>query len=243
MFVGDFDPGSRTVPLQHLIESVPISKKSTIYHKFLYLSSPNVEYLQEIHDVESSIFEQVFRIYSEAFVGPEELNIDQLKKLVKTGKYRLFVLTGSDLNDQSVVIGFIFLGSNNSKTIFNIDYLAINQRVRSKGAGTLMVQLLLSRVKREVSAMLLGVRPKAITLECEKKLISFYNRLGFVHAEIPPSRYPFKVDKTIEIAEFYYLGVSLDDSQVTCNPKLMLGARKSIVSDLHHFLKPKQKAQ
>jgi len=86
----------------------------------------------------------------------------------------------------------------------------VNPLCRGLGLGSLLCQLLVSFLRDEVQRSSKG--PKFLSLECEKHLVSFYSRIGWICTNLPPSSYLVEKKGKIEFVEYYFMMLPLDEN-------------------------------
>jgi len=112
---------------------------------------------------ENDCFDEIKKLYDESFSSKLKIKNHIIKRRLKTKRYQNFLIFK---NNQK--IGFCLL-ANLKQNLCHIDYLAIDKNFRGKGTGTEFMKFLI-----------LKLRDKIITLECEDSLISFYEKFGFI---------------------------------------------------------------
>lgn len=107
-------------------------------------------------------FNRVSQLYKDSFTPDVRIRIKLVKRRLRTNKYKLYLIMGHD----KIVRGFCLFGTFSR---FNhLDYIAIKKEFRGNGMGSLVMKMILD---------VYGNKP--ITLECEDKLIPFYEKFGF----------------------------------------------------------------
>eukprot|EP01098_Paradermamoeba_levis_P002166 TRINITY_DN12561_c0_g1_i1.p1 TRINITY_DN12561_c0_g1~~TRINITY_DN12561_c0_g1_i1.p1 ORF type:complete len:173 (+),score=33.71 TRINITY_DN12561_c0_g1_i1:327-845(+) len=114
-------------------------------------------------------------IYSMNFCGPEEYGLEDILHQFKKGIYKMFAL----IKDNSAA-GFVIIATYAGKKAQHIEYLAVRSDCQGKGLGSLIIQHLVKILAVEPPS------PKVLSLECEKKLVPFYQRLGFEDLGLKP---------------------------------------------------------
>jgi len=119
----------------------------------------------------------------------------------------VFILKKDDLPDGKSVAGVAFTASWGQNSAIHIEYVAISDACQGKGLGTILMRSLITRLQSEVKSMDNG--PKMLTLECEKKLIGFYSRLGFKLSPTAPRVWKIQSNGRQIPHKYFFLGAPL----------------------------------
>jgi len=155
----------------------------------------------------SSDFKEALDLFEENFIGPEEPSRSEFPFLLKKKIYRVFILKKDDLPNGKSVAGVAFTANWGQSSAIHVEYVAISDACQGKGLGTILMRSLILRLQNEVKSADNG--PKMLTLECEKKLINFYSRLGFKLSPTPPRVWKIESDGKVIPHQYYFLGTSL----------------------------------
>eukprot|EP00013_Stygamoeba_regulata_P019428 CAMPEP_0177650218 /NCGR_PEP_ID=MMETSP0447-20121125/11819_1 /TAXON_ID=0 /ORGANISM="Stygamoeba regulata, Strain BSH-02190019" /LENGTH=246 /DNA_ID=CAMNT_0019153061 /DNA_START=433 /DNA_END=1173 /DNA_ORIENTATION=- len=148
-------------------------------------------YLRELYDYQTSspVYKEVISLMTGDFPGDDEASPEEVKYMLSTKIYRIFVLTKSDLPTGQQVAGIICLMYYpfEGRTEVHLEYITVSKLCRSSGAGSLMLQLLTKTLRNE-AAEEESPSLEYLTLECEERLVTFYNKRIAAHdAGIPPA--------------------------------------------------------
>jgi len=173
-----------------------------------------------------SAFSEAMELYRRNFQGPEEPTEPQIIKSMQKGTYRLFILTKDDLLNGKKVAGMLIIAPVTEK-IINLEYCAINDECQGRGLGTTMLKLLIQKLEQ---TFLKGL----LTLECQKKLIGFYSRIGFIESGLRPNSCRMKdnSDKEIKEVQLHFMAISVGEveSSTISNQSAMLRIRSKLQS-------------
>lgn len=165
-------------------------------------------------------FSEAMHLYVTNFAGPEEPTVDQVRRAMLKGLYRLFILTKHDLKAKTVA-GMIIVAPYGK--CVNVEYCAIDEQAQGRGLGTIMLQLLIDLLETEARG---GRRCKLLTLECKKSLLSFYHRIGFVESSLKPNVCPMVEKGVLVDVPLYFMGFAVESD---CVPTLLNHAAMSRV--------------
>lgn len=132
--------------------------------------------------LDEEIFEQIYEIFDENF--PDHIKIEKeiLYENLFSGKYKLFVLKKQD----EIIGSFIYNPIISIPGCVFIEYIFIKKEYQNRGYG-----------KRFIKDCLEKLDYKSIYLDCEKNLISYYEKLDFKSVNI------CKFNKTILYLLYY----------------------------------------
>jgi GNAT superfamily N-acetyltransferase len=157
--------------------------------------------------LKSPDFKEALDLFEKNFIGPEEPSRSEFPILLKKKIYRVFILKKDDLPDGKSVAGIVFTATWGQSSAIHVEYVAISEACQGKGLGTILMRSLILRLQNEVKSADNG--PKMLTLECEKKLISFYSRLGFKLSPSPPRIWEIESDGKAIPHQYFFLGAPL----------------------------------
>jgi len=159
---------------------------------------------------DSKAFQEVLQLWSANFGGPVEPTISKLKELVRTGVYRVLILTQSDLSVGNVA-AFAILSDYGHSSVVHLEYLAVTKVSRGKGLGTNFCQMLVRFFEKEEETKL--IPHKVLSLECDSSLIPFYSRIGWVDTEIEPKLWLTEMKGELAHHPYYFLGIPIDGAK------------------------------
>jgi len=160
----------------------------------------------------SSDFQQVLELFHKNFRGPDEPSLSEFPILLRRGIYRVFVLKKDDLSDGKNVAGVAITANWGISNAVHLEYVAISDACQGKGLGTILMQTLITRFRNEVLNLDKGA--KMLTLECEKKLINFYSRLGFRTSPAKPRIWEIETNGKQIPHEYFLLGTTLSNIDI-----------------------------
>lgn len=125
---------------------------------------------------DTNSFNQAIKIYVDNFYEDERFSVEEVKDLIKQGKYILFAGIS---NGTVISMALLFLLPATEYCL--VDYFAVSKEERGKGVGSLCAKTMFEFVKKELK--------KSILLDVEHPLfgghpvddvrrIEFYTRLG-----------------------------------------------------------------
>lgn len=180
--------------------------------------------LQEVappaEDANDAAFSEAMHLYTTNFRGPEEPSVEQVRRAMHKGLYRLFILTKHDLKAKTVA-GMILVAPYGK--CVNVEYCAIDEQAQGRGLGTIMLQLLIDLLETEARG---GRRCKLLTLECKKSLVPFYQRVGFVESSLKPTVCPMVEKGALVDVPLFFMGYAIEPD---CAPTLLNHAAMSRV--------------
>lgn len=118
-------------------------------------------------EISPSVIKRTIDVYKRAFDSDMRLETNLIKKYIKNKIYNVHILTNDD-----TLVGFSFvipLNKYSLRNIIHIDYIAIDPNHQGKGYATILMNKILSEYNDNL-----------ITLECENKLVKFYEKYGFL---------------------------------------------------------------
>lgn len=119
--------------------------------------------------------------YDEAFPIEERKTKEQLRVLIENGRYRLFMAWQKALKK---TVGFAFIYEDPVVGFLWIDYIAMDERYRSNGWGTTMIQALFEKVGKKFRGAFVELEipdhRDTMIRENQERRIRFYERLGAV---------------------------------------------------------------
>ena len=123
------------------------------------------------------IFEKVYEIFDENF--PDHIKIEKeiLRENLFSGKYKMYALSIRD----EIIGAFIYNPIISLSGCVFIEYIFIKKEYQNRGYGKRFIKDCLGKLKKY----------KTIYLDCEKNLISYYEKLDFKSVNI------CKYDRTI----------------------------------------------
>jgi len=160
--------------------------------------------------IKTSDFKEALDLCEINFTGPDEPSREEFSLLLKKKIFRMFVMKKDDLPDGKTVAGVAVTAVWGQKVAVHIEYVAITDACQGKGLGTILMRTLILRLQDEVKT--LDKAPKMLTLECEKKLISFYSRLGFIVSPAKPRVWKIESQGKAVPHEYFFLGTALTKS-------------------------------
>jgi len=140
----------------------------------------------------------------------------------------VFILKKDDLPDGKSVAGVAFIATWGQNSAIHIEYVAISDACQGKGLGTILLRSLILRLQNEVKSS--ANAPKMLTLECEKKLIGFYSRLGFKVSPTTPRVWKIHSNGKQVPHQYFFLGTSLSKTESIAD-----------LLDNEHFCEPYKK--
>jgi len=158
-------------------------------------------------------FQQALELLDLNFRGPDEPTCREFPILLKKGIFRIFVLKKDDLPDGKNVAGVAVTASWGLQNTTHLEYIAITDACQGKGLGTLLMRGLMTRFRNEVATLDKGA--KMLTLECEKKLLSFNSKLGFRLSPVKPRIWQIETNGKQIPHEYFLLGSALTNPDVT----------------------------
>jgi ribosomal protein S18 acetylase RimI-like enzyme len=176
----------------------------------------------------SKILSEIIELQQNEFKGPSELPIEIFKDFVQKGIFEVLMLTSSSMPANHTLSAFVVLSyfghqtkqnlnKKNRKTqqpqkrVVHIEYLVVNPVCRGQGLGSLLCQLVVSYLKNRNEKDLSSQGPKFISLECEKSLIGFYSRFGWIDTHIEPCSYQIDKKGTIKSMEYHFMMQALEE--------------------------------
>jgi ribosomal protein S18 acetylase RimI-like enzyme len=120
-----------------------------------------------VKELSRDMIKNVLEIYKRAFNSDIKLEINLIKKYIKRKIYEIKILA-----DNENIFGFSFiipLQNYGIKNIVHIDYIAIDYQHQGKGYANILMNNIIEYYL-----------DNSITLECEDKLIKFYEKFGFI---------------------------------------------------------------
>lgn len=174
-------------------------------------------------------FSEAMNLFTTNFRGPEEPTVEQVKRAMLKGLYRLFILTKHDLKGKNVA-GMIIVAPYGK--CVNVEYCAIDEQAQGRGLGTIMLQLLIDLLETEARG---GRRCKLLTLECKKSLISFYQRVGFVESLLKPNVCEMEEKGALVSVPLHFMGFAIESDCVPTlhNHAAMSRVRAKLASAVH----------
>jgi len=163
------------------------------------------------HMTNSPDFKEALDLFEKNFVGPDEPTRSEFPLLLKKKIYRVFILKKDDLPDGKSVAGVAVTATYGQKSAIHIEYVAISDACQGKGLGTILMRSLIMRLQNEFKSVDNG--PKLLTLECEKKLIGFYSRLGFQLSPTPPRVFKILSNGKQVPHNYFFLGAPLTPAE------------------------------
>lgn len=125
-------------------------------------------------------WEQVRRIYLEAFPKSEQKPFSSLKRGVKRGKLEIYAA-----KEEGTVLGFAVVIPHGDQVM--VDYLAVNQRLRSRGTGSFILQQLCRRFSDKAVVLLIEeLDEQAENYPQRVARRKFYVKNGFRSADLHP---------------------------------------------------------
>jgi len=128
--------------------------------------------------MDRDLYNKVNLIYLDSFEQHLRIAQHKIKHRIKTGKY-LPVL----FKKEEQLVGFAYI-VNPRINLYHIDFIAIDKMHRGCGAGLNAMNLLIGSIPKN----------SVLTLECEDKLVGFYQKFGFKLAPYAYSNYPVKLN-------------------------------------------------
>lgn len=169
-------------------------------HRFLSAT------LHPVYQLDEQLTEEVKQLYSANFGGPDECSDDEIIERIKDGNYRLFILTHKDLHEKTVA-GMVITATYSNSRFIHIEYLVVSSAIRGQGLGNILLKLLFAGLENEVQ--LDESAPSMLTLECEKRLIPFYQKAGARDSELEPEEFVHvqtnAQQEEQEICPYYFL--------------------------------------
>jgi len=142
----------------------------------------------------------------------------------------VLVLTSSTLPSKHTVSAFVVLSNfglqtkknfikkkaqhhpnQPQKKVVHIEYLVVNPVCRGQGLGSLLCQLVVSYLKNRNEKELPSLCPKFVSLECEKSLVGFYSRFGWIDTHIEPCSYQIEKNGSIKSVEYHFMMQALEE--------------------------------
>lgn len=110
----------------------------------------------------------VLDIYTESFDNNVRISTKLIKKRIRNNTYRTILFS-----DRGLLSGFAFVIPITHMNLIHIDYIAIADHQRGKGMGSKILNTILQDIKWYKN------HKANFSLECEDKLVGFYQRFGF----------------------------------------------------------------
>jgi len=139
----------------------------------------------------SALFRDVLNLFETTFTDECEFSRDELEDSILEGKHYALALP----NEDGRIKGFAVIGnlSGFNGTYCLLDYFAVAPAFRGNGFGGKFFKMVVNYMSEMTSR-------KVMLLECEERLITWYEKLGARRTLVPPSLCGDKL--------FYLLGVS-----------------------------------
>ena len=112
-------------------------------------------------------FRQAMEIYRAEFSADSRLSLSRVRRLLKTGQYRLYVAQDQDT---ARVMAFALIWVGARPAFVHLDYIGVGREWQGHGIGTALYRWFISQMKT------ISPRAQLLTLEVEDALISFYRR-------------------------------------------------------------------
>lgn len=141
----------------------------------------NILSIKQVTDYSSSQFLKAIELYIELFPPEERKNIDDIKKLLNKGIYRLLILH-HNMNQET--IGFALIMINENPAFMFIDNIAIARSHQGSGYGTEFIRLLVEMQNDLSMGVLVEVERPEMAVDHEdsivrEKRLTFYRQLAF----------------------------------------------------------------
>jgi ribosomal protein S18 acetylase RimI-like enzyme len=122
-------------------------------------------------------------LYTNTFTDDCELSREELEEAIKQGKYQVLVLP----NGNEDIKGFAIIAQVSAHNAYCfLDYFAVSPAFRGNGFGGKLFQMFVQYVSTMTTH-------KIILLECEERLISFYEKFNARRTQVYPTMCDGKV--------------------------------------------------
>eukprot|EP01097_Dermamoeba_algensis_P003552 TRINITY_DN2451_c0_g1_i1.p1 TRINITY_DN2451_c0_g1~~TRINITY_DN2451_c0_g1_i1.p1 ORF type:complete len:163 (+),score=19.77 TRINITY_DN2451_c0_g1_i1:355-843(+) len=155
-------------------------------------------------------------LFKENFSGPSEYGEREVLTQFARGLYRAFVLYRSDVDGLVAFAMTLQLTS----TASHLEYLAVSSKAQGKGLGSLVL--------RELKRELQKGTDKVLTLECEKKLIPFYQKLGAIDVGVKPKEWKISKGGVDQVIAHHFLVLPIDEQHFVTPQAASCLQRRSI---------------
>lgn len=192
-----------------------------------------------LDNVGSPVYREAVALHLCNFGGEDESAEEDIIEFWKRGVYRVFVLCKNDLPGGKTVAGVVMLAKFDvgGQRYINLEYLAINKECRSGGLGSLLVQALVSQLKRECEQNPFGQNPLLMTLECKSTLFNFYaTRAEAVPSGLPPKVYAVVQENVMSEDKFFFLVAPVSAPTNKFSPEKLRLVRDGYLNTIYNML-------
>jgi len=164
------------------------------------------------------LFRSALDLYETTFTDDCELSREELEDSLNIGKHYLLALPDGTTS----IKGFAIIGSLNTNTEYCLlDYFTVAPDFRGNGFGGKFFKMLVKYLSDYSPC-------KIMLLECEAKLVNWYEKNGALLSQVPPTQCDSKL--------FYLMEVSIHGDPLTCDYGHDLQALVEIRMDLHGLM-------
>ncbi|TCT16071.1 acetyltransferase (GNAT) family protein [Natranaerovirga pectinivora] len=187
----------------------------------MYLNKTNAVY--EVLEGDTNNLEDIYIRYSKAFPENERKSLEQLKKLMITGDYKLLLLKEAQKGE---INGYAFVYIINDQKTLWLDYIVIQEGYKGKGVGSEFFNKILKYFGKEYIGMFMEVEmPDGNDINQERRL-NYYKKLG---ASIVSMEY--KLPTNDGGFEMYLMYQSINNMILTKNH--IMGSIKKVYEVIH----------
>jgi len=126
------------------------------------------------YNPESNRVRNALQVYSRTFNSQVDLSPSTIKQYLREGKY--FMLCLPDQQDRDKIVACAFL-ADLKKDFVMLEYLFVDQQRSGKGIGTKFFTQIKDYLRLRMSK-------KFMMLECLKRLVGWYSRMGAVDPKL-----------------------------------------------------------